>query len=153
MKAIRFIGMLFAAAALSFTAISCDKDEDIDDLIDNIENGNIKPTVDLKKSSSELVLTTKFPGVYTIVETAKFSHDMCVSYVMKMTYATDKLADAAWEELKSEDDFDSNIIKRSGKTITVDLTEEMEEVTYDYMLQMFQARKDAVERGEDPFAF
>lgn len=85
MKAIRFIGMLFAAAALSFTAISCDKDEDIDDIIDNIENGDIKPTVDLKKSSSELVLTTKFPGVYTIVETAKFSHDMCVSYVMKMT--------------------------------------------------------------------
>lgn len=154
MKAIKFFGMLFAVAALSFTATSCDKDEDIDDIIDNIENGNIKPSADLKKSSNELVLTIKYPGVYTEVTTAKFRNDMCVSYVMKMTYASDKLADAAWEEAKEDgEDIDLGSLKRNGKTITWDLTNEMSDLTYEYAVQMLQSRKEAVERGNNAAGF
>lgn len=154
MKAIKFMAVLFAASALSFTATSCGDEDDIEDIIEDMENGNYKATADLKKSSNELVLTIKYPGVYTEVTTAKFRDDKCVSYIMKMTYASDKLADAAWEEAKEEsEDVDLGSIKRDGKTITWDLTEEMEGMSYDYALQIMQAQKDAVERGNDASAF
>lgn len=154
MKTIKFMGMLFAAAALSFTATSCDKDEDIDDIIDNIEQGNVKPSAELKKSSNELVLTIKYPSVYTEVTTAKFRNNLCVSYVMKITYASDKLADAAWAEAK-EDSAEEMIgsLKRDGKVITWDMSEVMNDLTYDDAVMMLQSRKDAVERANNAAAF
>lgn len=148
------MGMLFAAAALSFTATSCDKDKDIEDIIEDMEEGNYKASTDLKKSSDELVLTIKYPGVYTAVDTAKFRDGKCVNYIVKITYATDKLADAAWAEINEyESSEDLSSVKRNGKTITTDLTEEMMGMDYENALQIMQSRKDTVDRGGNVAAF
>lgn len=148
MKTIKFFGMLFAAAALSFTATSCGEDKDIDDIIDDIEQGNIKPTASLKKSSDELVFTVKFPGAYTEVTTAKFRNGQLASLTRVSTYSSKKLADAAWEEIQKEGNIETGVqAKRDGKTITWDLTEAMSEMSYEEMLKMFEELKYSIDHA------
>lgn len=150
MKAIKFLGMLFAAAALSFTATSCGEDKDLEQILDEIEQGTIKPTASIKKSSNELVLTIKYPSFYTEVNTAKFSNGKLVSFTMVDTYASNKLADAAWDEILKEGHIEvATGLKRDNKTITWDLTELMSDMDYEEVLLTFEARKYALEHGEE----
>ena len=145
MKAIKFFGMLFAAFALSFTATSCG-DDDVDDIIKDIENGQVKASAELKKSDKELVLTIKYPGAYTQVSTAKFSNKLCTEYILVSTFASDALADVAWNEWNSDEDKGSVNAKRNGKTITVDLSDEFKGLSYDLVLSIMEEEKAAVER-------
>lgn len=147
MKAFKFIGMLFAALALSFTATSCGNDDDVDDIIEGIENGHIKASADLKKSSNELVLTIKIPGAYTEVTTAKFSNKLCTKYVIVTTFASDALADKAWSEYQAEEGDEIVKAVRNGKTITIDLSEEFEGMEYDWVLATLEAEKAAIDRS------
>lgn len=149
MKTIKFLSMLLAAFTLSFAFTSCgdDDDDDVDDIIEDIQHGNYSVKTDLKKSSSELVLTVDMKGVFKQVQTAKFdSNKMCKSFVIAATYANDALADAAWKELKEEADAEDYGIKRNGRTITMDMTEEYEGAPYDMILRIFEEEKAEYER-------
>ena len=141
MKAFKFIGMLFAAFALSFTATSCG-DDDVDDIIEGgITSGSMSS--DLKKSDSQLVLTLNYP-THKIVTTAKFSNALCTSYIIEITYLTDAWADAAWKAYEAENkESGSTVYKRNGKTITANLSEDFKGVEYDVILTELEHQKRA----------
>ncbi len=144
MKTIKFFGMLIAALTLSFTTTSCGSD----DVEDVIENGG-KASTELKTSDNEIVLTIKQPAAYTMVTTAKFSNKQCTSYVIKTTYATDVLADAAWKSAQADNDEEGMTYKRDGKTITADGTGAMKGMSYDIVLQIMQKQKQAFENANN----
>jgi len=140
MKTIKFFGMLIAALTLSFTTVSCG-DDDVEDVIENAG----KVSTELKTSDKEIVLTVKQPAAYTMVTTAKFSNKQCTSYVVKTTYSTDVLADAAWKSIQEDKDDEGMTFKRDGKTITADGSDAMKGMPYDTILQILQAQKKAFE--------
>ena len=148
MKAIKFIGALLAALALSFTFTACG-DDDVDDvsfgdLYEQILTGELKPSVDIKKSSNELQLTAKFDKYFTLQQTAKFSNDVCTSCTAKYTFANEAMAKEAWADYDNED---REYAKLSGKTITEDWTDEYEGEDYDEVLEEMEWMKRALESG------
>jgi len=109
--------------ALSFTACGDDDDEDvnIDEIVEKIENGTIKAKVTIA-GDNPLVLTAVWPGFATEVHTATFNSDASLkSYIVTATYANDKLALMAWNDLQ-EDEEDLRNYKRDGRVITHDST-------------------------------
>lgn len=154
MKAIKFIGALLAALALSVSFTACDSDDDdysdygeaeYRDLMIMIEDGILKPTVDIKESKNELVLTAKFGNYLTYQETAKFTDKVCTSGTTKYTYCSEKMAQVAWD-----DQYNAHMreySKINGKTITEDWTDELIGESYDDILMGMEIEKRALETG------
>lgn len=155
MKKIKFFGMLFAAAALSFTATSCGEDMDLDQIVEEIEQGNIKPSANIKESSNELVLTIKIPKLRTEVHTAKFSDGVCVSYVEKITSATQQFSDDTWSAITRYGQIVAGGLIQDGKTVTWDRTKEFSGESYEEIQAKFVYRKLGVEQldGQVLFAY
>lgn len=132
MKTTKFLAMLFATAALSFTAVSCGNDN-VDDLIEDFEDG--KPTTKFtKETANELEITISMGGIYKQVHNAKFdANQKTTSYVQTHTYGTKEAAKDAYKALQEEGKATLN-----GKTVTVDLSEEYAETDYNYMHGLFE---------------
>ena len=133
---------------MCFTACG-DDDDDVEKAIEKIDNGTMKPTVSIPETASQLVFTAVWQGVMTEVFTATFNNDGTLKkYIVTTTYATDKLADEAWKELKEdlEPDEEANY-SRNGRTITADLTSEFEGANKQMIKQIFQSMKTEYEKG------
>lgn len=142
MKVFKFLAMLMAAFTLSFTATSCG-----DDVEDIGGGGDNKMSAKLTKSDNQLVLTISYPG-YKSTQTAKFSNNLCTSYVFVLKYSSSKLAEIAWEAAKAEMDEEDKIkYSRNGDTITMDATEEFKGMTYEIILAQMEEQKAAIERA------
>lgn len=149
MKAIKFIGALIAAFALCFSFASCGNDDDLDDdemiaLYEKLVSGNVKPTVTVKKENNELVLTAKYDKLVTIVETAKFSNNVCTAYTIKYTYVNEALAKEVWKNYDAED---REYAKISGKVISEDWTEDYKGESFEDILAEMEYEKRVLESG------
>ncbi|MBQ8675574.1 MAG: hypothetical protein IJ139_03770 [Bacteroidaceae bacterium] len=133
---------------MCFTACG-DDDDDVEKAIEKIDNGTMKPTVTINETATQLVFTATWQGVMVEVYTATFSSDGTLTkYICTTTYATDKLADEAWKELKEDLDPEEEAnYSRNGRTITVDLTSEVEGANRQIMNQIFQSLKAEYEKG------
>ena len=133
---------------MCFTACG-DDDDDVEKAIEKIDNGTMKPTVTINETATQLVFTATWQGVMVEVYTATFSSDGTLTkYIYTTTYATDKLADEAWKELKEDLDPEEEAnYSRNGRTITVDLTSEVEGANRQIMNQIFQSLKAEYEKG------
>lgn len=155
MKAIKFIGALIAAFALCVSFTACNNDDDDEyanygeaeyrDLWVMVEEGIIKPTVEIKESSSELVLTAKFGKYLTYQQTAKFSNKVCKSAISKYTYCSEKMAQAAWDLDYGYEE--RQYSKLNGKTITEDWTDKLAGESYEYILNELKSEKRGLESG------
>lgn len=147
MKAIKFLGMLFAAAALSFTATSCGEDMDIDEIADEIAQGTIKPSANIKGDSNELVLTVKIPKLRTEIHTAKFSNGMCVSYVEVINSASTQFAEDIFSAIiQSARDLTPGGLVQNNKTVTWDRTKEFSGMSNEQIRAKFEYRKQGAEQ-------
>lgn len=144
MKAIKFLGMLLAAATISFGAVSCSNDDEDDINSGNVISGSYKS--DLKKSADEIVLTLSYGKAYTEKTTAKFKDGLCTSYKTDITYSDAKLAEVAWSEVKEEAEHNGLKFSKNGKTITIDSSEIMKGQQYEYILESLQYEKDYFDR-------
>lgn len=133
MKTTKFLAMLFASVALSFTAVSCG-DDDVEDIIEDIQNGQTTAKF-TKKTDTELEITINTAGICKQVHNAKFdANQKLTSYVYTSTYGTEAAARVAYEAIKEEPDIK---VSRSGKTVIVDLSETHAGEDYDVILAMF----------------
>ena len=131
-----------AAFTLSFTATSCG-----DDVEDIGGGGDNKMSANLTKSDNQLVLTINYPG-YKQTQTAKFSNNLCTSYVFVLKYSSSKLADAVWEQAMAEMDKEDKVkYSRKGDTITMDATEEFKGIEYNIILAQMEEQKAAIDRA------
>lgn len=142
MKAIKFFGMLFAAFAISFTATSCGSDDDIEDLEQKIEDGDIKTTVSISESKDQIVLVAKTGKVSTQTYTAKFRDGKCASCVLTAEFSTKLLAD----EFERANDGEMEL-KRDGNKFTADLTEDFAGMDYALVKSVFESIKRTLEGG------
>ena len=117
MAALMFLG------TMCMTSCGDDDKDDIEDIIEDVESGNIKATTKFEEKGNQMILTATWKNMMTQVHTATFEDDACVSYIIKDTYASDKLADAAWEEIQKDEE-DARNYTRNGKVITCDESEE-----------------------------
>lgn len=127
---------------MSFTACGDDDDETIDDIIEKIDNGNLKATVKIA-GDNPMVLTAEWKGIATEVHTATFNADESLkSYIIVMTYANSKLADEEWngivEDGKEDPEWfacysrEGNVLTYDGtKNILEDISEEMDDENQD----------------------
>lgn len=139
MKAIKFLAMLFAAFVLSFTAVSCG-DDDLDDIENKIENGELKTTVTLTEKADQLILTAKTDKVCTQTYTANFRERVCVSCVFKAEFSSKQLADDF--EKTSKDEME---LKRDGNKFTADLSEDFAGQDYATVKMSFEYIKKSLE--------
>lgn len=147
MKAIKFLGMLFAAAALSFTTTSCGEDLDMDEIAEEIAQGSIKPSSNIKSNGNELVLTVKIPKFRTEVHTAKFSNGACVSYVEEISCASTKIAEDVFEAIiQSSRNLTAGGLTQSNKNITWDRTKEFSGMSEEQIRAKFEYRKQGAEQ-------
>ena len=126
--------MLFATAALSFTAVSCGND-DVEDIIEDIQNGQttVKFT---KNTNTELEITITTASVYTQVHNAKFdANQKLTSYVCTTTYGTEEAAKIAYKALLEEGE---DNVTRNGKAVIVDLSEEYAGRDYNIIKGLFE---------------
>ena len=134
MKTTKFLAMLFASVALSFTAVSCGNDN-VEDIIEDIQNG--QTTVKFTKNTdTELELTITAAGVYTQVHNAKFdANQKLTSYVCASTYGTEEAAKIAYKTQQEEGE---GKVTRNGKTVIVDLSEEYAGRDYNFIKGLFE---------------
>ena len=85
-------------------------------------------------------------NVNTQVQTATLQNDICVTYIVKDTYASTKLADEAWKEVQKDKDY-AQYVTRDGKTITQDLTEEFKGLPKEVLRGVMQNMAQEMERG------
>lgn len=143
MKAFKFFAMLIAAAAISFTATSCGDDDSVDDIIEDIQNGKVEKSADIKATSNTITLTMKMKNVVTITTVAKFDNNKrCTSCISTEVYATTALADDAWATTKDEKG-----VTRDGKTFTYDETEDYYGESYDEVKMEFEMMKQSFLTG------
>lgn len=140
---------LMCMGALCLTSCGDDDKDDIDDIIDDIEQGTLKPTTKFEEKGNQMILTITWKNVDTQVQTATFQGEECVSYIVKDTYANNTLADEAWKEVQKDKDY-AQYVTRDGKTITQDLTEDFKgmpkEVVRSFMQNMAEEMKKGVVR-------
>ena len=142
----------FLLAAMFIGAVcltSCGDDDDLEDAIDDIISGKVKPTVTIK-DGNPAVFTATFKDVYTETMTATFDeNDECIKFITEGTYATDKLADEAWKDIQENYDKDElEYFTRKGKTIIEDETEDFEGYSHEDILYFFELTKQDFESGE-----
>lgn len=140
MKATKFFAMLFAAFTLSFTASSCGGDDDLDDLVDKIENGELKTTVTLKETADQIVLTAKTDKVSTQTYTANFRERVCVSCFFEAEFANQQLADEFEKSNRGEME-----LKRDGNKFTADMSEDFVGQDYAMVKMGFEYLKKSFE--------
>ena len=140
MAALMFMG------ALCLTSCGDDDKDDIDDIIDDIEQGNLKPTTKFEEKGNQMILTITWKNVDTQVQTATFQNDLCVSYIVKDTYASSKLADEAWKEAQKEPDY-AQYVTRDGKTITQDISEDFKGLPKEILRSIMQNMAEEMKKG------
>ena len=145
----KYFFMLAALLVGSVCFTSCGDDDDVEDAIEDIVSGKVKPTVTIK-DGNPAVFTAVFKGVYTETMTATFdNNDECIKFITQDIFATDKLADEAWKDIQANYDADevSKYFTRKGKTITEDETEFYEGQSHDEILYFFELLKKEFESG------
>ena len=144
----KYFFLLAAMFIGSVCLTSCGDDDDVEDAIEDIASGKVKPTVTIK-DGNPAVFTAVFKGVATQTMTATFDeNDMCSKFITEETYATDKLADQAWKEIQEDCDEDElKYYTRKGKTITEDESEFYEDATHDEILMFFETMKREYENA------
>lgn len=138
---------LFLLAALFVGAVcmtSCG-DDDPEDVIEDIVNGNVKPTVTLNTNGNPMTLKIVYKGLYTQTHSATFGDDgLCSNYTITEKFESSKLADEAWATYQSGADKDQ--YRRSGNTITSDETEAFSGYTREQMKFYFESLKTTLEK-------
>lgn len=110
--------MTFALLASTMFVASCGDDDD-EEIIKNPEEVLKNVTVSVQESGNTLVLSVVYPNVSNMTITAVFDNNgICTKAEAKTVYATDALADLAWEDVEEADN-----IKRNGRTFTYDMTD------------------------------
>ena len=129
------------------TSCGDDEDEKAEKAAADIASGKVKPNVNITESDNQLVLTIVFPGVYTETEVATFdAQGKCIKFITTETYATDALANAAWEEIQKDySGYELEAFTRNGKTIIEDETDAYAGDTKDEVKAWFEALKKGFE--------
>ena len=131
------------------TSCGDDEDEKAEKAAADIASGKVKPNVNITESDNQLVLTVVYPGVYTETDVATFdAQGKCIKYISTETYATDKLADAAWQAIQQEySGYELEAFTRNGKTIVEDETNYYAGDTKEEVKAWFEALKKELEQG------
>lgn len=146
MKKYFMMAALMCMGALCLTSCGDDDKDEIDDIIDDVEQGTLKPTTKFEEKGNQMILTITWKNVDTQVQTATLQNDICESYIVKDTYASTKLADEAWKEVQKDKDY-AQYVTRDGKTITQDLTEEFKGLPKEVLRGVMQNMAQEMERG------
>ena len=129
--------MFMGAVALS----SCG--DDADDIIDDLEDGNITTTASVSIGANKDVLVITYKNAWTETHTALFTNDECTSYIVVYDFKSETLADAMWADAKDEDGYTRN----SKKKITYDSTETFEGTPKSVMDQVFNSMAEEYNSG------
>lgn len=137
----KLLWMAMAFVVLSLASVSCsEKDEFDPENPENIgttevgweENGNtVKFTVEQSWG---------YGAAYTVTYTCKFNNDgYCIEAIARYEFSTDELAEIFYESYRQAYDD----ISKSGRTVTVDETEDFEGVTRDELRALYESMANA----------
>lgn len=119
--------------------------DDTDDIIDDLENGNIKATAKLTIGENKDVLVVTYKGAYSETHTALFNDaDKCTSYIVVYDFESSKLCDEMWKECKDEEEYTRN----GSKKITADHSDEFAGYPKSAVDQVFKSMKQQIDNGD-----
>ncbi|MCQ2292730.1 MAG: hypothetical protein MJZ54_01660 [Bacteroidaceae bacterium] len=144
MKLTKFFALLFAFSAMTFTFTACGDDEEDINNLEELINGKVEPRF-TKETPTELEITLSDEDVVEVIN-ARFDEKtgMVTKVIAKATYASEKLAKIAYEEIKAEGD-DAEL---NGRTITMDVTDQFEGRTYGEVYAIFKIMIEIAKNGE-----
>ena len=135
---------LAAVCCMAFTACGDDDDE-------KFGNGNntygVKTEVKETNNNITLTATTTAAGLTeTTVYSFDFENDKCSKATISVTYPTEALAKAAYDALSASEKANA---RRSGKTVTIDVTEEYKDMDKEDVKKQVNILKQSLE-GSKP---
>ena len=142
MKKLMLFCLMALGSMLAFTACG----DDDDDVLDDIINGGQEVVIgkaEFTETANQLVLkyTTGVGGIsVSTIWTCDFNGETLIKSTTASTYPSDALAKVGYEEAVTV--YGSSKANRSGKTVTVDTTEDFADMTKDLIRATMQAMKD-----------
>ena len=132
-----------AFGVLSLASVSCSEKDEFDPDPENPEI--IGPTeVGWDENGNTVTFTVEqswgYGAAYTVTYTCKFNNDgYCIEAIARYEFSTAELAEIFYESYRQMYDD----ISKSGRTVTVDETEDFEGVTRDELRALYESMANA----------
>ena len=137
----KLLWMAMAFGVLSLASVSCSEKDEFDP--ENPEN--ISTTeVGWEENGNTVRFTVEqswgYGAAYTVTYTCKFNNDgYCIEAIARYEFSTAELAEIFYESYRQMYDD----ISKSGRTVTVDETEDFEGVTRDELRTLYESMANA----------
>ena len=139
----KLLWMAMAFGVLSLASVSCSEKDEFDP---DPENPEIIGTTEVgwDENGNTVTFTVEqswgYGAAYTVTYTCKFNNDgYCIEAIARYEFSTAELAEVFYESYRQMYDD----ISKSGRTVTVDETEDFEGVTRDELHAIYESMADA----------
>ena len=139
----KLLWMAMAFGVLSLASVSCSEKDEFDPDPENPEI--IGPTeVGWDENGNTVTFTVEqswgYGAAYTVTYTCKFNNDgYCIEAIARYEFSTAELAEIFYESYRQMYDD----ISKSGRTVTVDETEDFEGVTREELRALYESMANA----------